>query len=143
VEDLGLPNSSSKQTKLAAEAASPAGRKENRVPQRSRRHLGSAVRYPNHYTWLVFLSALDIWITWIVLHHGGREANALADGILRHFGAMGLVAYKFILVALVVILCELIGKRNERAGAQLASAAIVLTCLPIAIGIAQLLARDN
>ena len=39
----------------------------------------SPVLYENHYTWFVLVSALDIMLTWLVLHAGGREANAIAD----------------------------------------------------------------
>src|SRR5262249_30759008 len=31
------------------------------------------VRYPNEYVWLVFVSALDVMLTWVVLSTGGGE----------------------------------------------------------------------
>jgi hypothetical protein len=109
------------------------------MPPRSfSRPPGPLVRYPNHYTWLVLLSALDIWITWIVLHRGGHEANALAAVVLHHFGRGGFVAFKFLIIAFVVTLCEIVGKRNDRAGRQLATCAVAITIVPLVLGVVQL-----
>lgn len=97
------------------------------------RQLPSPVLYENHYTWFVLVSALDVMLTWVVLHAGGREANALADAVLQRFGLAGLVTFKFALVVIVIVLCEVIGRRNREAGKRLASWAVALTCVPLMI----------
>jgi len=89
------------------------------------------VLYPNHYTWLVFVSALDVMLTWVVLWSGGREANVLAHHVINTFGLPGLVAFKFALVLLVIVICETIGRRSDRAGRRFAMFAIAFTCLPV------------
>ena len=95
--------------------------------------------YPNRYVWFVFLSAMDVFMTFIVLWFGGREANNVANWIYQRWGISGMTAFKFAVVVFVILLCEYIGRRNERAGRLLAEWAIALTCLPVVIAIALLL----
>jgi hypothetical protein len=99
----------------------------------------SHVRYPNEYVWFVFVSALDLMLTWIVLHFGGREANGIANTILQRFGLVGFVVFKFGLVILVISLCEVIGRHNDRAARRIASFAVVVTCLPVILSLVLLL----
>lgn len=100
-----------------------------------------SVLYPNHYVWFVFLSAMDAMVTWVVLYRGGREVNALADWVIRRYGLAGMVAYKFLLVVVVVAVCELTGRRKPATGRSLARLAVVVGCVPVALGLALLL-RD-
>jgi hypothetical protein len=95
----------------------------------------SPVLYENHYTWFVLVSALDVMLTWVVLHAGGREANALADAVLRNYGLGGMVAFKFALVALVIVICEVVGRRSIDTGRRLATWAVALTCVPLLVAI--------
>ena len=101
--------------------------------------IGTPVLYQNHYVWFVFVSALDIMLTWVVLFHEGYEANLIADHIIRRYGLAGLVLYKFALVTFVVCLCEFIGRRSHGAGQRLARWAIAITCIPVIMALAQLL----
>jgi hypothetical protein len=96
---------------------------------------GPHVRYPDQYVWFVFVSALDLMLTWIVLHFGGREANGIANTILQRFGLVGFVIFKFGLVVLVICLCEVIGRRNDRVARRIASFAVAVTCLPVLLSI--------
>jgi hypothetical protein len=97
------------------------------------------VLYPTHYVWLVFASALDIMFTWIVLHFGGWEVNGVAQRVLERYGLPGIVLFKFAMVTLVIVLCESIGRINNPAGRRLATAAIILTFLPVTLAALQLL----
>jgi hypothetical protein len=94
--------------------------------------------YEDRYAWFVLVSALDLMLTWIVLHAGGREVNAMAAAILDRYDLPGLVVYKFGLVAIVIILCEIIGRLNIRAGQRLASSAIAITCIPLLVAVLML-----
>jgi hypothetical protein len=94
---------------------------------------GPPVLYPNHYTWFVLLSALDIIMTYVVLWAGGYEANSYAAGIIHRWGVPGMAIYKCVLIAIVVGICELVGRRNIRAGRNLATAAVVLSIFPVAL----------
>jgi len=97
------------------------------------------VLYPTHYVWLVFASALDIMFTWIVLHFGGWEVNRIAQRVLEQYGLTGIVLFKFALVTLLIVLCELIGRVNHPAGRRLATFAIILTFFPVMLAGLQLL----
>lgn len=98
-----------------------------------------AALYPQYYVWYVFLSALDVLLTWVILHLDGREANVLADWIIRRHNLPGVVAFKFTLVVAVVLVCEFVGRRNRRAGRKLARWMIVLSAFPVVVGTVQLL----
>lgn len=97
------------------------------------------VLYPTHYTWLVFVSALDVMFTWIVLHFGGWEVNGLAVAVLDHYGLIGIVLFKFALITLLIVLCECIGRLRFSAGRRLATFAIIVTLLPVTLASLQLL----
>jgi hypothetical protein len=101
----------------------------------------SPVLYENHYTWFVLVSALDVMLTWVILHAGGREANAIAAAVLERFGLGGMVTFKFALACFVIVLCEVIGRRSVRAGRNLATAAIALTCVPLLVAVMLLTGR--
>jgi hypothetical protein len=101
------------------------------------------VLFPNGYAWFVLVSALDVMLTWIVLWFGGREANSLASVVLRRYGLVGMVSFKFALVVLVVVLCEWIGRYNDRVARRMAGFAVVVTCLPVVLAIALLLAHGR
>ncbi|HWP39344.1 MAG TPA: DUF5658 family protein [Tepidisphaeraceae bacterium] len=96
------------------------------------------VLFPDGYVWFVFFSALDIMLTWVVLHAGGREANVLADRIIWRFGLPGLVAYKFALVVVVILICETVGRRKRETARKLLSVGIMLTCMPVVLAMALL-----
>ena len=95
--------------------------------------------YPTAYKWFVFISALDIILTWFILLLGGAEVNFLADAIIAHAGLKGILIYKFCLVVLVVLLCEVVGRRRPWVGRNLARLAIVITALPVVLSVAQLI----
>ena len=89
------------------------------------------VLYQNTYVWLVFVSALDVMLTWMILYLGGREVNGLAAWVIDRFGGVGMVVYKFALVALVIAICEAAGRRRDSAGRGLARFAVAVTCVPV------------
>lgn len=96
--------------------------------------------YPNHYAWFLFLAAMDIMMTWIILGppFDGLEANWLADQVIQFGGLRAMVGYKFALVLLVIVICEIVGRRNRGRGRFLANLAIILTALPVVVAFVQL-----
>lgn len=90
-----------------------------------------AVLFPNLYLWLIFVSALDVILTRVVLFFGGKEVNPIAKLILDEFGRIGMSIFKFIIVAFVVIVCEYIGRRNWKTARNLAVASILITIVPV------------
>jgi hypothetical protein len=100
--------------------------------------LRRAALYPELYTWYVFVSALDILFTWRILCAGGTEVNAVADWIIRRHDVPGLALFKFLTVILVVLICEVVGRRRYETGAKLARWAVVLSAFPVVVGAAHL-----
>ena len=98
-----------------------------------------AVLYPDVYVWYVFVAALDIMLTWIILHSDGSEVNLLADWIIRRWDLPGTVIFKFSCALLVVLICEFIGRVRPRLGRRLAQWAIALTAVPVVWAFTQLL----
>ena len=98
--------------------------------------------FPNRYVWFVLLSTLDVVLTFVILWLDGREVNGLADWILQRYGIGGMAVFKFALVVFVVLLCEALGRQNEHAARRLAEWSIALTCVPVAVATAMLLAHQ-
>lgn len=96
------------------------------------------MRYQNLYVWLVLVSALDIMLTWVILYLGGWEVNGVAASIIERFGLVGIVVFKFVMVIVVILICEFLGRRRPAAGRFLAQAAIALTCIPVVLALWQL-----
>jgi hypothetical protein len=109
-----------------------------------------AVRYPNAYVWLIFLAALDIMLTYLILHpvvfprdatmteSRGTEANTLADWFIKRWDVPGMVAFKFALVIVVVVLCEVIGRHRDATGRRIAEWAVAVTVIPVLVALVQM-----
>jgi len=96
--------------------------------------LGRPLLFETAYMWLVLVSALDIIFTWVILHLGGYEANALAARIIDRYGLVGVVIFKFSMMAFVILLCEFIGRRRLASGRLLAYSAALLSTFPVVVG---------
>jgi len=109
-----------------------------------------SVRYPGAYVWFIFVSALDIMLTYLILHpvlfaadlemteSRGSEANALADQIIQRWDVPGMVIFKFILVVIVIGICEFIGHRRDETGRRLAEWAVAITVIPVVVALVQM-----
>ena len=89
------------------------------------------VRYPNHYTWLVLVATLDIFMTFVILTLGGWEANAIAASIMAKFGLAGMVVFKMVMTSVAIVIAEEVGRRDERKGRKFAEYAIVISAFPV------------
>ena len=90
--------------------------------------------YPGLYGWLLAMSVLDVLITYTILRLGGREANLLAAWVLQQADIAGMVVYKFVIIAGVVMLCELVGRQAFQTGRKLAVVLVLLSTVPVAWG---------
>ncbi len=97
--------------------------------------------YPNRYVWLVFVSAMDVFMTFLILYFGGREVNKVADYILQRFGIGGMAFYKFILITIVILIIEYVGRKKPTTGRRMAEWSIALTCVPVVIAFVMLIAN--
>ena len=97
------------------------------------------MRYQNAYVWLVFVSALDVFLTMLVLFWWtGREVNPIAGAIIDHMGFAWTIVFKFALIILVIVICEVVGRRNDRTGRSLAIAAVMISAIPVVYSFALL-----
>ncbi len=94
--------------------------------------------YPERYVWFVLLSSLDVFFTWIVLSHGGHEANPIAATVMG-LHPKALVYFKFVIVVIVILICEVVGRRSARTGEWLITAACIVTCIPVLVALLQML----
>ena len=90
------------------------------------------MRYPNAYVWLVLVSALDVMLTLIVLVAlGGFEVNPIAADVIDRLGYTWAIVFKFAIVVFVILICEVIGRRDDRTGRRLVRAAVVISAVPV------------
>jgi len=95
--------------------------------------------YPGAYLGFVLLSALDVALTWCVLILGGIELNYLAGAVIVYWDKSGLLVYKFCLVTLVIVCCEVIGRARHTTGRRLSRFAVAISAVPIVMAVVQLM----
>ncbi len=100
-----------------------------------------AMRYPNAYVWLIFFSAMDVMLTWAILARGGREVNPLANEVIEAWGLNGAIIFKFSLMLLVVIVCEVVARSRAPLARTLAWAAVFISAIPVCYSLGLLLAH--
>jgi len=98
-----------------------------------------AMLYQRAYKWFVYLSVFDVLLTWFIVLLGGSEVNVLADAVIATAGLKGILIYKFCLVILVIVSCEVIGRRRPLLGRRVAHWSIAVTAIPVVLSILQLL----
>jgi hypothetical protein len=91
--------------------------------------------YIEHYPWVLTLAALDVAFTWLILALGGSELNLVAAIVIHHAGVAGMLALKFGALALVIAICEYVGRRRRALGRHVASLAIALNTVPATVGL--------
>lgn len=98
------------------------------------------VLYPDRYAWYILVSSLDIMFTvTLLVHLGAHEVNMLAQRSIELFGTWGLIGLKFISVIVVVGICEYVGRKRDRVGRGLATAAIFISLFPVVAATVQVL----
>lgn len=93
------------------------------------------VLYPRLYPWLLLVAAMDVMFTWLILELGGEELNAVARAVIETAGLPGMLLLKFCGIVLVIVVCEVAGRRKESTGRRLAGTATAITCIPVVLSI--------
>ena len=88
------------------------------------------MRYQEQYVWLIFLSSLDIMLTWHILRNDGTEVNPVARIVIDTWGLTGAVLFKFALMLFVIIACEVIGRKRDRLARRLIMFGLIVTGFP-------------
>lgn len=133
-------------TGLAAVHDDQTGEQANQSPTTGRANAVSWARlpvlFPDHYCWYVLVCALDLMLTATILaRFGGVEVNGLAHRIIVEGGLPGLIGFKFATVLLVVVICEVIGRRKTHAGRRLAEWAVAISSVPVVLALLQIAAE--
>ena len=89
------------------------------------------LRFPTLYGAIVAAGSLDIWLTGILLALGGREANPLAAAVLDTYGFTGMVVFKYLVVATLILACEFVASRDRRKARGLALVLVALHAAPL------------
>ncbi|MEE2681175.1 MAG: DUF5658 family protein [Planctomycetota bacterium] len=89
------------------------------------------MRYQNSYALFVFVSCLDIILTWVILYRGGVEVNPVAKLVIDAWGLPGAIIFKLSLMLFVIIACEIVGRTSDLKGRVLALVAILISSFPV------------
>lgn len=97
------------------EDSSPRRRRTRQAGRRPRRR---ALLFETEISWFVLVGALDVFMTYIILRfsHDGQtrhtlvESNPVAAWVLHRWGMRGMVIFKFIMIAVVVTIAEVVGQ---------------------------------
>lgn len=112
--------------------------KETSAPPPPAAPVRRGVLFPNHYAWYILAATLDVIVTHQILHHfNGSEVNKLARLLIERFGLPGMIGLKYSSIIVVLAVCEVVGRRSLRAGRRLAVAAVIMSALPVGIGLLQ------
>jgi len=76
--------------------------------------------FETELSWFVLASALDVAMTFLVLHHSNNgmtrapivESNPLAQWFIDHWGFRGMAGYKLIMTLIVVVIAEIVGRQK-------------------------------
>jgi Domain of unknown function (DUF5658) len=102
--------------------------------------LKSVATFPDAYAWYVLACALDLMLTLTVIaRFGAREVNAVAEAAIAAGGHSGLIALKVGSMGVVIVVCELIARRNVKAASRVAEWAVVVAALPVILTMAQIM----
>jgi hypothetical protein len=91
--------------------------------------------YPRHYVWITCLALLDIALTSLVLSTGGHELNALARLAIEHAGVFGMIGVKALTLAVIVAICEYVGRREPVKGRRIVEFALAANSVAVAFGL--------
>lgn len=91
----------------------------------------------------VFVSSLDLFMTYIMLSQGFMEANPVARYFIAGWGAKGMVYFKFSMVAFVCVLAQIIARYRPRAARWLLLGATLVVAIVVVYSLRLLLQHGN
>ena len=89
------------------------------------------MRYQTGYVWFIFVSSLDIILTWVILRKGGVEVNPIAKLVIDSWGLPGAIGFKFALMLFVIIACEIVGRTRDALARKLIILGILISSFPV------------
>lgn len=64
------------------------------------------------YLGFLLLNLFDLFLTGYIFHHSGQEANGIPALVLKYAGLRGFAIFKFVMLVLIILLCEIISLFN-------------------------------
>lgn len=90
------------------------------------------VLYPRFYPWFLIMATLDVLLTWLILTiFHGEELNPIAASLMDHSGLTGAAFLKYGTVAVVMVACEVIGRKRAWVGRHLLIGAVAMNALAV------------
>jgi hypothetical protein len=90
------------------------------------------MRYQDAYLWLLLISSLDVIFTLLVVFFWqGHEVNPLAAAVIESMGFGWAIVFKFATVMLAIVICEVVGRRDDRMGRRLSQFAVAVSAVPV------------
>ena len=83
------------------------------------------------YLGFLLLNLFDLFLTGYIFRHSGQEANGLALWVLHKYGLQGFAIFKFLMVVLIIVICELISLQAVARARQIIVGACVLYLIVI------------
>jgi len=103
------------------------------------------ILYPKAYSGYITLAVLDVLLTALILRLGGIEVNWIAAWVIEKAraiegtGLTGMTLFKFGTVFFVLVACEVVGRRHAGWGTRLSRIAVLISIVPVAMAVLQLL----
>ena len=88
------------------------------------------MRFPELYVWLLFVSSLDIMLTWVILRDGGSEVNPVARLVIDAWGLNGAILFKFGLILFVIVACEVSARTRPHVALLLIWFGVLISSFP-------------
>ncbi len=87
----------------------------------------STLLYETELSWFILIGALDVFMTYLILRYSaeGRtrnvmiESNPIARWVLQMWGIRGMVTFKFVMIAVVAVIAEVVGQHRPVIGKSL------------------------
>ena len=84
----------------------------------------SSLMYETELSWFILVGALDVFMTYLILRYSAEErtrnvlieGNPIARWVLHNWGIQGMVTFKFIMIAVVVTIAEIVGRVRPNVG---------------------------
>lgn len=87
----------------------------------------SLLLYETEISWFALAGVLDVVLTFLILRYSseGRTQNLLIEGnpvarsIIQAFGIPGMITFKLVMVAVVCLIAEVVGRSRPQTGRNL------------------------
>jgi len=73
----------------------------------------SRMQFPTEYGLFIAANLLDVLLTMLFIRYGAGEGNPAAKWIVLQFGKIGFVAFKLVLMFVVIILAEAVARKRR------------------------------